>query len=136
MSNGIDHIAKEFVLPKIKFAGTSAVATLVDYVLYLMLVEVAGLPKVTSNIISSGLGMIINFVLQKRFIFDLRRKVSTAFLISLAFSIGGIALGTFLIWLISLIPFFEQNQFITKLIVIGIVFFYNFYTKRFAFEKR
>jgi putative flippase GtrA len=91
---------------------------------------------VVSNIISASTGMLINFILQKRYIFELRRKVGAAFGISLITSILGIALGTGLIWLLNLEPFFREHQYITKAIVTGLIFFYNFYMKRFAFERR
>ncbi len=124
-----------FVFPKIKFASTSAVATVVDYSLFLILVY-AGLPKVKSNIISASVGFLVNFFLQKRFIFVLKRKVRTAFLMSLSFSMLGVAISTALIWLLSLHEFLDQRPYVTKLLVTGIMFFYNFYTKRLAFEKK
>jgi putative flippase GtrA len=125
----------KFILPKLKFASTSFIASTVDYTLYLLLVH-SGLPKAWSNVISMSCGMLVNFLLQKRFIFNLRRKVSSAFIISISFSILGIGISTLLIYLISIIPFFNHYQFITKLIVMGIMFFYNFYTKKLAFEKK
>lgn len=123
----------ELIKKKIKFASTSAIATAVDYALYLFLVEYF-LPPVYSHIISAGCGMIINFFLQKRFVFVLRRKIQWAFALSILSSLIGIALGTVFIYGLNFIPFFEKYQFITKLIVTGIIFFYNFYTKRFIFE--
>jgi len=125
---------KSFLIPKLRFAASSSVATLVDYVLYLILVS--ALSPVVSNIISASTGMIINFILQKRYIFELKRKVGAAFGISLLTSVFGIALGTGLIWLLNHENFFRESQYITKAIVTGIIFFYNFYMKRFAFERR
>lgn len=123
------------IVPKLKFAITSSVATLVDYLLYLFLVYLFFGP-VVSNIISAGTGMITNFVLQKKFVFLLKRDLKVAFLLSVFFSLAGIGLSTLFIYLLNLLPFFQVHQYITKLLVTGIIFFYNFYTKRFAFEKR
>ncbi|MGD1839901.1 MAG: GtrA family protein [Thermonemataceae bacterium] len=125
---------RDFLLPKLKFATTSSVATAVDYVLYLVLVT-SGLRPVVSNLISGFCGMVLNFILQKRFVFLLKRDVKTAFVLSICFSLLGILIGTSLIYLLNKWIFFQEHQYITKLIVTGIVFFYNFYTKRFAFEK-
>ena len=117
---------KSLFLLKFKFALTSSVATLVDYFLYLGLVEYFFAP-VPSNIMSTSVGMVINFILQKRYIFDLQRKVSTAFLGSVAVSMGGIALSTSIIYGLNQLEFFAQYQALTKLVATGLVFFYNFY---------
>lgn len=117
-----------------KFAATSTIATLIDYVIYLVLVSFFFGP-VVSNLISYGIGMLVNFQLQKKFIFLLKRKVQLAFALSLSFSLIGMALSTALIFTLTQLSFFMKYQFITKLVVTGIVFFYNFFTKKFAFEK-
>ena len=134
MKEVFEKLRKLFLL-KAKFALTSSVATLVDYLLYLALVYTI-LPPVHSNIISASCGMVLNFFLQKRFVFDLQRKLSTAFIMAVTVSIGGIILGTTIIYFLTKMDFFQQHQYITKLMATGIVFFYNFYLKRFVFEKR
>lgn len=120
---------------KVRFAMSSSIATTVDYVFYQVLVKYVFSP-VTSNIISATVGMLINFVLHKKYIFKLNRSVKAAFLISLLVSIGGISIGTFIVKYLNGINFFNTNQYIIKAIATGIVFFYNFYMKRFAFEKK
>ncbi|MCB0669044.1 MAG: GtrA family protein [Saprospiraceae bacterium] len=125
---------KAFVIPKVKFASTSLVATVVDYTIYLLLVY-SGFNKIYSNITSASIGFLVNFFLQKRFIFTLRRKVHSTFLMSMTFSAAGIGISTFLIYLLNKNPFLDHHQYLTKLLVMGIMFFYNFYTKRIAFEK-
>lgn len=122
------------IVPKLKFAATSSLATAVDYFLYMLLVTYF-LAPVPSNIISRSVGVIINFILQKQFVFILKRNITDAFALSILFSVIGIALSTLFIYGLSQITFFNENQAITKLIVTGILFFYNFYTKRFAFQK-
>lgn len=124
-----------FIVPKLKFASTSAVATAVDFVLYLVLVY-GGLAETVSNVISASCGFLVNFILQRRYVFALKRKLRMAFLISVSSSLIGIGISTGLIYLFNKVPFLNAHQYITKLLVIGIMFFYNFYTKRFAFEKR
>ena len=131
----MDSLINKYIIPKLKFASTSAVATAVDYLLYLLLVELVGMPKVTSNLISASCGFLINFILQKRYVFVLRRKVHAAFIWSVSASVIGIGISTLLIHFLSKIPVLDEHQFITKLIVIGLMFFYNYYTKRFAFER-
>ncbi len=125
----------KLILLKVKFASSSAIATAVDFALYNILVG-QFLPPVVSNVISASVGMLINFFLQKTYVFDVNRKVSEAFLISLFTSIVGIGISTLIIYLLNMITFFQDYQFITKAVATGILFFYNFYMKRFAFEKR
>jgi len=126
---------KKLFLLKAKFAMTGAVATTVDYVVYLVLVNDFFTP-VISNIISYSCGMVINFLLQKRFVFTLEGSVSRAFILSVAVSLGGMALSTGIIYGLSQIEFFNERQYITKLFATGFVFFYNFYLKRYVFERK
>lgn len=125
---------QKFIYPKIVFGITSSIATLIDYCLYLLLVYLL-LESVPSNIISASVGMLVNFYLQKKFVFLLKRKTIIVFLLSVTFSLIGISLSTSFIYLLNKIEFFSIHQYITKLIVVGIIFFYNYYTKKFAFEK-
>ena len=134
VSNFKNKVVEIFRL-KMKFALSSSVATLADYLLYLFLVHRTDDP-VTSNLISAGVGMGINFLLQKRYVFQLERKVYNALFISIATSLVGIALSTGIVYSLSQMEFFDQNQYITKAVATGMVFFYNFYMKRFAFEKK
>ncbi len=120
---------------KTQFAASSSIATIVDYLLYQVLINNWFSPEL-SNIISATIGMTINFVLQKKYIFELRRSLKTTFGLSLLVSIVGIGISTTLVHLLSKYSSFSDNQYAIKAIATGIVFFYNFYLKRFAFEKR
>lgn len=114
---------------------TSSVATAVDYLVYLVLEKYFFSP-VVSNIISYSCGMVLNFLLQKRFVFTLEGSVSRTFMLSILVSLGGMALSTGIIYGLTQVPFFDDRQYLTKLCATGIVFFYNFYLKRYVFEKK
>jgi len=126
---------KSLILLKTKFALSGLVATLVDYSIYLILVYTFLSPTI-SNIISASCGMVINFILQKKYVFELKRKVWSAFQLSILVSIVGIALSTFIVTYLSNSMFFNNHQYITKLCATGVIFFYNFYLKRYVFEKK
>ncbi|MEL7020403.1 MAG: GtrA family protein [Bacteroidota bacterium] len=132
-----DFLAKirELFWMKAKFALTGSVATIVDMTLFYLL-EQFFTTAVIANIISYSCGMIINFVLQRRFIFDLQRKLSMAFVGALLVSLGGLALSTFIISHFEQYAFFQAHAILSKIIATGIVFFYNFYLKRYVFEKK
>lgn len=126
-----------FFIPKLKFAITSSIATSIDYGIYIFLTTMMLTSESTSHAISYSVGMIINFFLQKRFIFLLQRKLYQAFGLSVIFSLVGwlISQGVFNL-LILYTEFFQQNDILAKIIVTFVIFFYNFYTKRFSFEKK
>ena len=134
MSIQKDNIVKLLLL-KVKFAMSSSIATAVDYILYQVLVKEFFSP-VMSNIISASVGMLINFVLHKKYIFQLNRSTQMAFLLSALVSVGGISMSTSIIFMMNKVEILQSNQYIIKAIATGIVFFYNFYMKRFAFEKK
>ena len=126
---------KDLARLKAKFATTSVIATSVEYLMY-SIFNYAGLSKRLSQVLSYACGMIVNFLLQKRFVFDLKRSVSKAFLLSMLVSLGGMAINYAIFSSLLRIPFFEQHHYLAKLGATGIVFFYNFYLKRYVFEKR
>lgn len=128
-------LLKDFLVPKLRFAFTSAFVTILDYFFYLLLFYFFFSP-VISNIISYSLLMVLNFFLQKKFVFTLKGKSGVVFIQSMVFSIIGLLLSTLMIGGLNEFNFFYQYQFFTKLLVTGIVFFYNYYTKRFAFEGK
>lgn len=124
-----------FIVPKMKFAFTSVVATAFDYILYLILFYNFFSPEV-SNIISYSCAVLLNFMLQKKYVFRIKGKIQTTFLISMMFSLIGLVLSTILISALNKIDVLFHYQYLTKVIVTGVIFFYNYYTKRFAFEGR
>jgi putative flippase GtrA len=126
---------KDLFLIKLRYMSASLVATAVDYIIYGIL-SWQGLSPVAAHIPSFTAGMVTNFLLQKRYVFVLQRKVSTAFLLAVAVSIGGLFLSTLLIGLLVRLEFFHEYHFLAKVIASGLVFFYNFYLKRYVFEKR
>lgn len=120
---------------KMRFAMTGAIATGVDYVIYVALVDRVFSP-VVSNLISYPCGVMVNFTLHKRFVFQVRGPAWRAFVLSVLVSVGGLGLSTLIIHGLSQIGFFAAHQPITKLASASVVFFYNFYLKRYVFEGR
>lgn len=130
-----EHKIVQLFLLKAKYATTSAIATLLEYVVFGIL-KYQGFTGTYAHIVSYACGMIFNFLLQKRFIFDLKRSVRTAFLLAMLVSLGGMTLSTGIFVGLTQIQWFYENDYVAKLIATGVVFFYNFYLKRFVFEKK
>lgn len=134
MRISLDKLLRFFFL-QLRFAASGFVATLVDYGIYLSLVHRV-LPPVPSNIIAYTASVLVNFMLHRKFVFKMQRPGYQAFIGSMAVSAGGMAISSTIIFLLSTNPYLNEHQFITKLISTSIVFFYNFFFKRFVFEKR
>lgn len=134
MQELVDKLKKLFFL-KAKFAFSGLVATAIDYGLYMLLVSWF-FPPVTSNIISYSVAVIANFSMQKRFVFRLQGPTGRAFLWSVFASAIGLLISTALIYGLNQYPFFAERQYLTKIVATGLVFFYNFYSKRYIFERR
>lgn len=126
---------KQLVRLQARFALSGALATAVDYVGYLLLVDRV-LPPVSANVVSYSCAVGINFLMQRYFVFRLQRSAPLAFGMALLVSLGGLLLSTGIIYGLNHLDFFRDHQFITKLIATGVVFFYNFFGKRYVFEKR
>ena len=124
-----------FVREKIPFALTGLVATGINYGMYLLLVD-RYLPPGPATVIAYSSSVLLNFFLQRYFVFELRRSVGSAFVLSMGVS----AVGLFLDWLIvtglHVFPLFGNAEWVIKLVATGIVFFYNFYAKRRVFEGK
>jgi len=117
-----------------KFAASSAIATLIDFCLFIFVLQPVIKPF-WAEFISGFIGMTVNFILQKRYVFQLKRNLYMAFTLSIVFSVFALVSGSFMIQGFSHIPFFASYMFIPKIIVVGFKFIFNFYTKRWIFEK-
>lgn len=127
---------KKLFFLKIKFATTSLVATTVDVGLFYVLTSFFNMESVPATLIAASCGMVINFFMQKRFVFALKRGLYTAFTLSILVSLSGVALDVLIVWFLSRFPFFQVYVILPKLIAKGLIFFYNFYLKRYVFEGR
>lgn len=130
----IDHL-KKLIFLKARFAASGLVATSLDYILYMVLVTHVFSP-VISNLISYSIAVIANFLMQKRFVFNLKGSARQAFILSVSASLIGLLISTGIIYLLNHNTFFSERQYLTKILATGLIFFYNFYTKRFIFERK
>ena len=118
----------------VKFLTSSVVATGVDFLLYTALLFV--FTPIVAHFCSATTGMILNFILQRRFVFNVTRALKTSFLLSVLFSVGGIFLGAGIIYMLTKLALFAEYPLVAKIVAIGVVFFYNYETKKIAFGDR
>jgi putative flippase GtrA len=118
-----------------RFALTGAIATGINIGLYLLLVNRV-LPPVAANLVAYSSSVVVNFMLQKRYVFQLERSAGRAFTLSMLASVGGLLLDTGIVAALNVQPFFAARQWLIKCCSTGVVFIYNFISKRYIFEKR
>ncbi len=114
-----------------KFLGTSIIATGLDFLLYTCLILV--LSPTISNLISASAGLIANFILQKNYVFNPSNTIWKSFVLSVIFSIGGLGLGTGLIYILTNFTELQTFPVVAKICTTGVIFFYNYFTKKIAF---
>lgn len=123
-------------LLKGKYATASFVATLWEYTLYSLFIYVLLIDKTKAHISSFAIAMVTNFFLQRFFVFQLNRPILKVFAIAMTVSMGGLFLSSFLFFSLMKIAFFVKNHYLAKVLASGTTFLYNFYLKRYAFEKK
>ncbi|MEO1263701.1 MAG: GtrA family protein [Bacteroidota bacterium] len=126
---------KKLILLKAKFATASLIATAVDYILYFIFLQF-GFTKTTSNFIAYPISVIVNFLLQKKYIFSMARGLRKTFVLAMLVSAGGWIMNAFLFSLFMETSFLNKYHWFAKILVTGIIFFFNFYGKRYVFEKK
>ena len=118
-----------------KFGLASSLATAVDFLLFrFVLYEL--IPLFYAELFASLVGMIINFFVQKKFVFELRRNAVAAFGLSLLSSFIILLLGSVLITQLNKIAWLAAHISVAKIIVIGTKFIFNFIVKQWIFEKK
>ncbi|MEL6943043.1 MAG: GtrA family protein [Bacteroidota bacterium] len=127
---------KELLQLKSKFLVTSIIATAVDIGLYLLLFHQFGLSALAAQSIAYPTAVLLKFFLEKYFVFESNRNTGQTFALAMLVSGVGYALSLGLVYLLNQNTFLQEHQLILKIVEKGILFMYNFYFKRFAFEKR
>ena len=125
----------ELGVKKFRYGIGGAISTGVDYLIYFNMYN-HGFTPVQSQMVAYPVSVLVNFVFQRYFVFEQHRPLGVTFAMSMAVSAGGLLLSSGLIYLFNRLVFLQAYQIIIKLMTSGLVFFYNFYLKRYVFEKR
>jgi putative flippase GtrA len=111
---------------KLQFGFASLLATGIDYTVFLLLIGL-DFDAVKAHYVSASLGMLVNFLVQNQYVFLRERALLTTFLLSMTVSVIGIVLGGFLMGWIQQFPFWNAHLYLAKIVVTGLIFFYNFF---------
>ena len=127
---------KEYVYPKIKFALASVVSTAIDYLVFFSLLYSVPVAVAIIQAIAQLSGMLTNFILQRNYIFSKERSLKASFIWSLSFSALALILTSTLVHFLYQISFFNEHPILMKIGVTVLFFFFNFYSKQYAFENQ
>lgn len=118
-----------------KFGLTSALASVIDLCVFMFVTE-PNLPLFHAEVVAAFCGMVVNFFMHKKFVFQLQRKAYVAFILSITFSVVVLLLGGLLMQQLGNIGFFATYIVLAKLLVMGSKFSLNYFSKRWVFERR
>lgn len=121
--------------PLLRFGLGSAVATVADFAVFSVLFP-AILPVFSAEIAAATVGMVVNFVLQRAFVFQPRRGLGASLALSTLFSVVLMVGGGFAMSAAISIPMAAAHPLLAKAVLSALKFGLNFISKRWVFEKR
>ena len=116
---------------KIKYLISSIIVTTVDYLVFIVAFKVVGL--ILANTLSYVVSINLSFNIQKRYIFKTERNMTTAFVYIVIFSIIGVIISTTTLYALN---YLLRNIISAKVVSTIIMFYYNFYSKKYAFNDK
>jgi len=125
----------KMALSIVKFGLSSALGTLVDFVLFTF-VFLNFFPLFYAELSAALCGMTVNYFMHRYFVFEMQRKAYAAFFLSIAFSLMVMMFGGYLLTFLASFSFFATYIIAAKLIVMGVKFGLNYLSKRWIFEKK
>ena len=122
--------ARPLLAQLIRYAGASAAALVVDYGLMVALTELAGVHYLLSSLAGFCCGAAVAYLLSIRFVFSERRVSHRGLEFALFVAIGAAALGLNQGLLLALVEGAGLHYAVAKLLVVGVVFLFNFAARR------
>lgn len=115
----------------LRFATVGAITTALDFVLFLVLVPLTGIPAV-ANLLSYSCGIAVSYALNSAWTFRVGRDPASAVRFTLA-TLAGLALSTLLVALLVLVMW----PFLAKILSVPVVFAWNYLAvKYWVFARR
>lgn len=123
-----------FLKQVIKYASTAAVGGVIDYGLLILLTEVCGLHYLLSSLISLICAMIVQYILNIRYVFETSdahriRKL----IIYIIMGLIGLGLNQLIIYLV--VSRFNAHYILGKMAASALVGIYNFFSRKLYLEK-
>lgn len=120
----------------VKFGIIGILATLLDFILMILLKEVFGVNEIIASTISFSISLIFNYICSMKYVFESREDMSKKkeFNIFVILSLIGLGLNTFFMWL--LVDIFSIFYIISKAFSTCIVMIWNFVSRKIFLEKK
>lgn len=128
----VDKKTENLLIQIFKFVIVGGIATLIDFILLFVFKELIHLQVIVSNTLSFCISLIYNYIASVKWVFDVNREKDPKknFLIFLIFSIIGLAINDFIMYLL----INKLSTFISKIIATAIVMVFNFITRKMFLE--
>lgn len=120
----------------VKFGIIGILATLLDFILMILLKEVFGVNEIIASTISFSISLVFNYICSMKYVFESREDMSKKkeFNIFVILSLIGLGLNTFFMWL--LVDIFSIFYIISKAFSTCIVMIWNFVSRKIFLEKK
>ena len=117
-----------------RYLFVGGIAAVVNIGMLFLLTDIFHLHYLISNIIAFTLGLIVNYILSKKFVFQEKTKISKTgeFLIYAIIGVIGLGLDTLLIWLFTEI--FALYYMLSKIISTLLVLIWNFGARKILYK--
>jgi len=124
----------KLLLQIFKFIIVGGIATIIDWIIYYILVKHIKMDPLIGNIISFSISVIYNFTASVKWVFNVNENKSKKkmFIEFIVFSIIGLLLTELLLWIG--IHLLGQNEIMIKIISTAIVMVFNFITRKLFLE--
>ena len=114
----------------LRYFLVATAAFTVDFGTYTILVKVAHAHPVVAATIGFTLGIIVNYLLSIRWVFDKRaRSAKYELMVFVIIGVIGLVLTDFIVWLIAVEA--QEDELLAKIVATAIVFFWNFGARKF-----
>lgn len=121
----------EHVLSQLlRYGMVSAVALFVDVAAMVCCVEVLGLAPVVAGTISFSLGIVVNFLCTRSWVFNRRKVARRRTEFGLFYLVGVVGLGLNAAIIVGLHDGIGWHYLVAKLVATAVVFFWNFLARR------
>lgn len=112
----------------IKFLGIGAIATIIQYIIFIVLVEFSSLTIVLASALGYGISSIFNYLMNYHYTFSSDAKHKVAALKFTLVALVGLSLNSLLMYL--LVELFNMYYIISQIIVTGIILVVNFFAHK------
>lgn len=119
----------------LQFGIVGVICFVIDYGLMIILTEYIGIDYLLSCALSFVISTTVNYCLSTRYVFEFKRNKNMTIEFILFISLSSVGLGLTEALMFVFVTKFGLYYMFSKIIVTGIVMFYNFLTRKTILEK-